>query len=109
MEKVEIQYECLACKETFYGKKGNCPVCGQKQYYCKYPGCEKQLDSPGISYCSEHAFQVHKFKQKAGPAIIIAGFIIFILLPALILVYVLSKGKINPFKWIVEFVKNRFT
>lgn len=95
----EKQYECLACKEKFYGKKENCPVCGQKQYYCQYAGCDKQLDNPGHKFCSEHALQMHKVKKTVTPIAIIGGIVIFILAPACVLVLVLSKGKINPFKY----------
>lgn len=95
----EKQYECLACNSKFHGKLEKCPSCGQKQYYCQYANCTKQLDNPNVKYCSEHAFQMHKVKKKVTPIAIVGGIVIFVLTPACVLILVLSKGKINPFLW----------
>ena len=98
IEKQEKQYECLACKEKYYGKKRNCPNCGQKQYYCTFEGCDKQLDNPKHHYCSEHALEMKKLDKKVTPIAIGVAIFVFILAPACVLILVLSKGKVNLFK-----------
>lgn len=99
-----IEYECMKCGTKFSGKKKNCPNCGQKQYYCQFSGCDKQLDHSEHRFCSEHAYEMRNVNKKAKPIAIIVALVIFVFAPACVLVWVFSKGKINPFKIALQFI-----
>lgn len=49
-----MEYECTRCKTKIYGMKENCPNCGERLYFCKKKGCEKQLMGDDHEYCGLH-------------------------------------------------------
>lgn len=89
------KYKCNNCGCEFIEKKMNCPECGEKQYYCNYYGCDKQLIDGTHKYCAVHGGAHHEGIVQLGIGLLIG----FIFLPLLVFVWLVSMGKINPIEW----------
>jgi len=85
------RYKCTECGYEFEEKEKNCPNCGAKQYYCHAHGCDKQLVDGSHKYCAIHNGKRHQTAKKVGFVLVL----VFLFLPFLVLLTLVSKGKIN--------------